>query len=231
MNEDSWALDNFGGVGRLFPLPNLVMFPHVVQPLHIFEPRYRDMTADALAGDHLIAMALLRPEWEHDYEGRPAIDPVICLCRIVADQKLDDGRYLLLLRGLTRGRVAEELAPEKLYRQARIELTPERFELDLAQSRRFRGELSELILPHFAGSDNAAAQVRDLFQGETPLGTLCDCLSYQLPLELARKQELLAEAEVGQRAQKLIAALREVLPSSGSAGASNRSFPPDFSLN
>src|SRR5436309_2528627 len=62
MNDDTWALETFTGTARLFPLPNLVLFPHVVQPLHVFEPRYRQMTADALAGDRLIAMALPRKQ-------------------------------------------------------------------------------------------------------------------------------------------------------------------------
>src|SRR2546423_14471186 len=105
MNDDAQALSKFAGVARLFPLPNLVLFPHVIQPLHIFEPRYRQMTADALDGDGLIALAMLQPNWEKDYEGKPALYPVACLGKIIADQRLEDGRYNLLLRGLRRGRV------------------------------------------------------------------------------------------------------------------------------
>src|SRR5205085_1976564 len=96
------VLKQFSGMARLFPLPNVVLFPQVVQPLHIFEPRYREMTADALADDRLIAMALLQPGWEADYEGRPPIHPICCLGRIFAEKHLPDGRYNLLLRGLTR---------------------------------------------------------------------------------------------------------------------------------
>src|SRR6266545_6172021 len=109
MSDDLSPLADFAGTARLFPLPNLVFFPHVMQPLHIFEPRYRQMTADALAGDRLIAMALLRPGWEPDYEKVPPIYPVVCLGRIVADQRLEDGRYRLLLRGLSRAGIVEEV--------------------------------------------------------------------------------------------------------------------------
>ena len=63
MSADHPPLSDFAGTARLFPLPNLVLFPHVMQPLHIFEPRYRQMTADALAGDRLIAVVLLKPGW------------------------------------------------------------------------------------------------------------------------------------------------------------------------
>src|SRR5690348_5650973 len=101
MSDESEALSHFEGVARLFPLPNLVLFPQVMQPLHIFEARYRQMTEDALAGDRLIAMALLRPGWEANYADRPDIHAVACLGRIVAEQRLDDGRFNILLRGLS----------------------------------------------------------------------------------------------------------------------------------
>src|SRR5882724_1016968 len=109
MSDDLEALTQFKGMARLFPLPNLVCFPQVVQPLHIFEPRYRAMTADALDGDKRIALVLPKPGWEADYEGRPAVHRVACLGKIVADQKLADGRYNLLLRGTTRIRIVEEI--------------------------------------------------------------------------------------------------------------------------
>src|SRR5437763_5081870 len=102
MKDDSAILADFRGVARLFPLPNLVLFPHVVQPLHVFEPRYRQMTADALAGDRLIALALLKSGWEDDYDAQPPIHGVGCLGRVAAEQLLPDGRYNLLLRGLSR---------------------------------------------------------------------------------------------------------------------------------
>ena len=89
MTSDDFTPDD--GVIRLFPLPNLVLFPGAMQPLHIFEPCYRQMTADALVGDRLIALALPRPGWEADYVGKPALHPVACVGRILAEQRLDDG--------------------------------------------------------------------------------------------------------------------------------------------
>src|SRR5262245_15723445 len=67
-----------GGTVPVFPLPDLVFFPHASLPLHIFEPRYREMTDDALKGDRLIAMALLKPGWERGYDGSPDIFPLAC---------------------------------------------------------------------------------------------------------------------------------------------------------
>ena len=103
--ELQFDVNTFCGVARLFPLPNLVLYPHVMQPLHIFEDRYREMVEDALAGDQLIAMALLEPGWESEYDSRPPVAPLACLGKIVAHHRLDDGRYNLLLLGVERVRI------------------------------------------------------------------------------------------------------------------------------
>src|SRR6187397_393931 len=92
----------------LFPLPNAVLFPNVFLPLHIFEPRYRQMVADALAGDRIIGMVLLRPGYEADYEGRPPIFAVGCAGVITHSQPLADGRYDIVLRGMEKFRVVSE---------------------------------------------------------------------------------------------------------------------------
>src|SRR5262249_6167709 len=105
MHDGQEPLANFGGTVRLFPLPNVVLFPQAIQPLHVFEPRYRQMTADALASDRLITLVLLQPGWETDYAGTPEICSVACVGQVVADQGLPDGRYNLLLRGLRRARI------------------------------------------------------------------------------------------------------------------------------
>src|SRR3990170_3664199 len=98
--DTTFDAEAFSGVVRLFPLPNLVLYPHVMQPLHVFEGRYREMLEDAIAGDRLIAMALLEPGWEPDYESRPAIAPFACLGKVITHHRLSDCRYNLLLMGV-----------------------------------------------------------------------------------------------------------------------------------
>jgi hypothetical protein len=92
----------------VFPLPDVVLFPGVFLPLHIFEPRYREMVKDSLAGDRLIGISLLRPGWDHDAEGRPAIYPVGCVGLISHVEETEDGRYNLVLRGVEKFRVVRE---------------------------------------------------------------------------------------------------------------------------
>ena len=109
----------------LFPLPNVVLFPNVFLPLHIFEPRYREMVADALASDRLIGMVLLKPGWEHEYEGRPPVYPIGCSGVITHVDQLPDGRYNIVLRGVERFRIVEEDFG-RAYRLASVEPIAER---------------------------------------------------------------------------------------------------------
>lgn len=92
----------------LFPLPNVVLFPDVPLTLHVFEPRYRELVKDALASQRRIGMALLKPGYESDYQGRPPIYPLGCLGTIASEERLEDGRYNIVLHGRTRFRVVEE---------------------------------------------------------------------------------------------------------------------------
>src|SRR5438874_1368219 len=93
----------------LFPLPNVVLFPRAVLPLHIFEERYKAMTADVLRGRKRIAMALLQAGWEKSYYGAPAIEPVVCVGTILSHERLADGTYNFLLQGETRAQITREV--------------------------------------------------------------------------------------------------------------------------
>lgn len=95
------------------------------RPLLIFEPRYREMIADALNGNRLVGTVLLRPGFEQDYEGRPPIHDIGCAGVIEQHEQLPDGRYVILLRGVTTFRILGE-SQGKPYRIARIEARPER---------------------------------------------------------------------------------------------------------
>lgn len=211
-------LSAFSGTVRLFPLPELVLFPHVVQQLHIFEQRYRDMTADALTSDGLIALVQLRPD-------APGIAAMCCIGRIVWHEKLNDGRYNLQLQGVCRARIVEEVPSDALYRAARVELLADEVPDDVTRLQRARVALAEAALPHFEDGSPAREQVGELFDSELPLGALCDVLSYALPLPPALKQSLLEEPSVLQRAASIAVALGI------RAARAARPFPPPFSEN
>lgn len=159
----------------LFPLPTVVLFPHVFLPLHIFEPRYRQMVGDALAGDRLIGIVLLKPGYEAEYEGRPPIYEVGCSGLITHVERLPDGRFNIVLRGLEKFRVAaEEPAGGSSYRRAvvapiadplgdadRVRLHAERRRLEALLRPREEGGGEEALLPQAMADDelvNALAQ-------------------------------------------------------------------------
>ena len=96
---------SFNGEVRLFPLPDVVMFPHNVLPLHIFESRYREMLEDAVQNDHLITMATLEPGYTSDYYSRPPLSPFVCVGRVAAHERTKKGTYNLVVIGLQRARI------------------------------------------------------------------------------------------------------------------------------
>jgi uncharacterized protein len=232
MNDDEAALSEFNGTARLFPLPGLVLFPHAVQPLHIFESRYREMSADALAGDRLIAPVLLRAGWEEQYDLQPEVYGVACLGRIVAEQELSDGRYNLMLRGLARVRIIDELPCDKPFRQARVEVLSDVVPDDIDELMALRNALADLVLPRIT-TGPIREQVQLLFHGELPLGQVCDVLSFALPLAPEVKQDLLEIIDVPDRARWLMEAFRAVVsgPAKPTGAGAGKKFPPDFSDN
>jgi Lon protease-like protein len=185
----------------LFPLPNVVLFPNVFLPLHIFEPRYREMVADALATDRLIGMALLRPGWERDYEGRPPIYPIGCSGVITHADRLSDGRYNIVLRGLDRFRIVEEDA-ERSYRRAVVQSLsePRLMAEDRTHLRECRARL-ETMLTTAPGSGRSGEPKMPAAMSDEDL---INALAQYLDLEPLEKQALLEQPDLRSRANSLV---------------------------
>lgn len=229
MSDDQAALKEFGGIARLFPLPNVVLFPSVIQPLHIFEPRYRQLTADALDSDRLICMALLQPGWESDPEGKPDVYSIVCLGRILDHQQLMDGRYNILLRGLSRAHIVAEVEPLKPYRSARLELLKDTSKPATGMGRKLRRMLGQRVRPWLSTDKAIVDQFEKLFQSDLPVGALSDLVSFVLPLPVEVKQSLLEELDVEERVKQLMHHLETCEPAAESS--KKIKFPPDFSQN
>ena len=230
MSDDVTSLGDYHGRARLFPLPNLVLFPYVIQPLHVFEPRYRQLLEDALADDRLIAMALLKPGWEGEYHKKPPIYPVVCVGRVHKEERLPDGRWNLLLHGLARARVETEPQSDRLYRVARVRLIPEEGVASPQKAKELRRQLGRRMSRWFAAQQAALVQLEKLLHSDLTLGALCDVFSFALPIGVEVKQQLLEDGDVEQRVRRLIAHLEENAPPEP-AKPSARPFPPDFSAN
>jgi Lon protease-like protein len=188
------------------------------------------MTADALAGDRLLCMALLRPGWEPEYSGKPAIHKTACLGRIVADQRLDDGRYNLLLRGLARVRIIEEIDSDKLYRSARLETVQDVPAQPPHVAQHLRRALAREAPRWLSGHPEMEKQFQRLLESDLPLGALCDIFSFALPLDAEFKQQLLEEPDVERRTRCLLEQLQSQSPPAPQP-EQDRPFPPPFSPN
>ncbi|HBO45961.1 MAG TPA: hypothetical protein DD670_18970 [Planctomycetaceae bacterium] len=218
----------FSGVVRLFPIPNLVMFPNVMQPLRVFEPRYCELLRDAMDGDRFVTLAVLASGWQADYEGRPRLQPFACLGKVAACQECDDGTHNILLVGLRRVHLLKELPPTKAYREATALVCedvypPNQHERRAELKRELYGRLSEWL----PGLPEVREQLGQLLHSTVSLGVLTDILSYALEIDSAEKEVLLSEANVHRRAELLLGHLA-ASPDEGHAVAG---FPPDFSTN
>lgn len=221
------------GPVRLFPLPNLVMFPHVVQPLHIFEPRYCDLLEDALADNRQLAIVLLQPGWEREYEGRPAVAPVACLGKVVAHERLPTGRHNILLRGLRRIAIRRELPASRSFRLAEVDWLDDLYPPTGAQRRtQMQRKLMDLARRLLPDSTALHDQLDELLASQVSLGMLTDVFGFTLGFSSSVKQRLLAEWNVDRRATMLsekLTALAQRLEAAHDSGEIQ--FPPRFSLN
>ena len=181
----------------IFPLQDVMLFPNISRPLHIFEPRYRAMVADALKGDRIIGMVLLRAGYEAEYEGRPPVYPIGCAGRITDVEELPDGRYAIVLRGMVKFRVISE-DRSRSYRLARVEALPEVLDDEQrAVLRRQRPRLTALLAEVAApGSEPPPPALAD--EG------LVNGLAQYLDIDPIERQELLEQKDLVSRSQALI---------------------------
>jgi len=186
----------------IFPLPNVVLFPKTLLPLHIFEDRYRTMTREVIAGDRRLAMVLLREGWESNYYETPAVHDIACLGNIESYEELEDGKYNIVLAGISRVRLIREVQ-QTPYRLAEVE------------------EISDAIC-----DDNSTDIIRrrnhlvGLFSRFTELATqgnyrardlvpqLVNMVASTISLPVEDKQALLEMDEVTERCDVLIPVLR-----------------------
>ena len=180
----------------LFPLPNLVFFPETRLPLHIFEPRYRQLVSDAVSADKRFGIVLLRPGWEADYFGTPATHLTGTVGEIEQVVSLDDGKYNILVRGQVRFRIVGEVHKEP-YRTARVVAQPqaERSTTDAYAQRTWLAELAKQYLKHLPEQDGVP-------EIETvSLEALTNALIMSLNLDGEEKQRLLEIDDLIARAQ------------------------------
>lgn len=233
--------DDFDGRVRLFPLPELVVFPHAMQPLHIFEPRYCEMLTDSLKSDRLIAMTTLIDD-DTKPLGQPAVASTVCLGKIISHVELEDDRHNILLVGTKRAEIVRELDAGRPFRIAEVDVRDDIYPPASADKRR---ALKEKLIGAFGSvippSENVQQNLHELMAGRMGLGPITDIISYTLPFPAHQKLQLLAQANVDQRAEELIEMLESGSIELHSVSIEEQSaqlpespnddFPPPFSMN
>ena len=184
----------------VFPLPNVVFFPKTYLPLHIFEPRYREMVAEVAAGQQCLGVTLLKAGWEHDYYGNPPVYEVGCVGRLVRLERLPDGRSNILLQGLHRFDICEEFF-DKRYREATIALKAARSDGSLAGE--VRAEVVRAVEQYLHAREDGHLW-HEFFRRNITDEILINNLSSYLEFTPLEKQFLLEADTFLQRARRLI---------------------------
>jgi Lon protease-like protein len=198
----------------IFPLPEVVFFPETVLPLHVFEPRYRQMVADCLAGDRWLAVVMLRPGWQKDYQGCPPVHSVAGAGEVIQAEALADGRYNILLDGRARVQLlAEEPAAGRPYRVARAERLADRG--PSPDDRTFPGRLQELRTAHARllvalGQSHPDVVGRLTVAGASP-GAVIDRIVSAVVPDAEVRQRVLEAVDVSERLDLAVEALSELL--------------------
>lgn len=174
----------------IFPLPNCVLLPGGLLPLHVFEPRYRELTRDCLAGHHLMGIARLRPGYGGTYYGRPPVYETCGVGKIICSEELPDGRFALLLRGVARVEIARELPMNRNYRMVEALPLIDRT-VDDADARDHHHKLIKLCDRLAEVIEQGGSQLRDLARAFESPGACADAVAAALIMDTDTRQELL----------------------------------------
>jgi Lon protease-like protein len=191
---------------KIFPLPSAVLFPASHLPLHIFEERYRALVKGALLGNGVLALGQLEPGWEPHYAGRPPLKPLCTLGILAWHELLADGRYNILLQGVVRGRIVEELSARHSYREVRVEILPDS-PVACPEEEALRQAVLELTTRLPAGAREELAQVVAHARG----GGLADAVASAVVTGLERRWSLLCEPDVPSRLRAVLADVGELI--------------------
>jgi len=183
----------------LFPLPSVVLFPRMPLPLHVFEPRYRAMVRDAVRGSRLIGMALLRGDWQQDYDGRPEIFAEGTVGELAHVEELPDGRFDIVLRGLRQFRIREELPARAPYREALVAWREPSHDPLPAGA---RAAVAGRVLRYLERLGRPTPE-NQLLESGIDDETFVNFLAQHLDLDALERQGLLEAATLAERARRL----------------------------
>lgn len=194
----------------IFPLPNCVLLPGGFLPLHVFEPRYRELTRDCLAGHHYMGIARLRPGFETTSYGRPPVYERFGVGKIICSEELPDGRYALLLRGVARVEMARELETGRAYRMVEARILAD-ITHDQNDALGHHRELVKLCDRLAEVIEAGGSQLRDLVRAFESPGMCADAIAAALVMDADERQELLDAVDPMVRIQRTLGHVSHLL--------------------
>jgi len=194
----------------IFPLPGAALFPDALLPLHVFEPRYRELVRAVLASNRLLGVACLKPGFEPEYQGRPAVFDVFGFGEVVEHEALPDGRFNITLRGLGRARIIEEFPAEHRFRVVHAELLSD-LPVDSAVAGAWQRKLASLWAGLASELPEAVRDLRAITQGAETAGAFADRLAAILASEPSETQALLAERDPSERLRLLTQKIQQAV--------------------
>ena len=203
---DPGALDSL----PIFPLPNCVLLPGGLMPLHVFEPRYRELTRDCLASHQLMAVARLRPGYEQTYYGKPPVYERCGVGKIICSEELPDGRFALLLRGVARVEIERELPVERTYRMVSAKLLADA-KCDPQHALDFHHKLIALCDRLAEVIEQGGSQLRDLVRSFDSPGACADAVAAALIMDPDARQELLEACDPMVRLERTLGHVSHLL--------------------
>jgi uncharacterized protein len=194
----------------IFPLPNCVLLPGGLLPLHVFEPRYRELTRDCLAGHQYMGVARLRPGYESTYYGRPPVYDRFGVGRIICSEELPDGRFALLLRGVARVELARELTTDRAYRMVEARVLPDA-QIDPGEASDHHRRLIALCDRLAAVIDQGGPQLREMVRAFDHPAAAADAIAAALVMDTDARQELLEALDPLVRIQRTLGHVSHML--------------------
>ena len=183
----------------VFPLSNFIIFPRTTVPLNIFEPRYIDMIDDAMKSNRIIGM--IQPKKSD--QNIPVLYNIGCAGKITSFNETDDGRYLIVLNGISRFKIVEELKNDKLYRECSVSF--DSFQNDFEKStEEIKFSDLQLIFKDIKSlfvKEGYLINWKDLEKQD--LNQTINTLAMASPFSLEEKQILLETTNLNERKKKL----------------------------
>ena len=189
----------------MFPLPNVVLFPHALLPLHIFEERYRAMTRDVLGGHRFLVLTMISPGQDLDVIERPTVNPIAGIGEVVMAHELPVGRFNLVVRGRGRVHIDQELVSDRPYRLITASALPDLLPADPGELRDADQSLRALVGQLAEAIPDGGELLRQVVASQETSSELVDVLAAALVVDAPLRQSLLETRDVLRRIERVSA--------------------------